>query len=127
MRRGGQSLPYEFFAPSRLFGRTSLPAALAPYCRAESRLSLTSTPPTPGAGNGLRAVVIGAGVVGAASAYYLAEAGWDVTVIDRGTFGGGCSHGNCGYVCPSHVLPLAEEGALGRALGAMFSKSSPFY
>ena len=39
------------------------------------------------------------------------QAGWAVTVLD-GRFGAGCSHGNCGFVCPSHVLPLAEPGGL---------------
>jgi D-amino-acid dehydrogenase len=73
------------------------------------------------------AVIIGAGVIGAASAHFLLESGWNVTIIDRGRFAGGCSHGNCGLVCPSHVLPLAEPGAVGKALRAMFQQSSPFY
>lgn len=72
-------------------------------------------------------VVIGGGVVGAACAYYLLRGGWNVTIIDRGKFGQACSHGNCGFVCPSHVLPLAEPGAVFRTLKAMFRKNSPFY
>jgi D-amino-acid dehydrogenase len=71
--------------------------------------------------------IVGGGVIGAACAHYLAEGGWRVTILDRGRFGGGCSHGNCGLVCPSHVLPLAEPGAVRRALGAMFQKDAPFY
>ncbi|HEY2908652.1 MAG TPA: FAD-dependent oxidoreductase, partial [Gemmataceae bacterium] len=39
-----------------------------------------------------RVVVIGGGVIGACSAYYLARAGRRVTIIDRGDFGQGCSH-----------------------------------
>ena len=62
---------------------------------------------------GRRVVVVGGGVIGAACAYYLSKAGWTVTVVDRGAFGAGCSHGNCGFVCPSHVLPLAVPGAVG--------------
>jgi D-amino-acid dehydrogenase len=73
-----------------------------------------------------RALVVGGGVIGAASAYYLARDGWKVTVIDQGEFGRGCSHGNCGYVCPSHVLPLAAPGAIGGALKALCSPNSPF-
>jgi D-amino-acid dehydrogenase len=57
--------------------------------------------------SGGRVVVIGSGVVGTACAYYLARSGWQVTLLERGDFGMGCSHANCGYVCPSHVLPLA--------------------
>ena len=71
--------------------------------------------------------IIGGGVIGVACAHYLVQDGWQVTILDRGRFGGGCSHGNCGLVCPSHVLPLAEPGALRRALGAMLRKNSPFY
>ena len=70
-------------------------------------------------------VIVGGGVVGAACAYYLQRAGRRVTIIDRGPFGSGCSHGNCGYVCPSHVLPLAEPGALWSTLRTLASKNSP--
>lgn len=72
-----------------------------------------------------RAVVVGGGVVGACSAYYLANAGWRVTVLDRGRFGRGCSHANCGYVCPSHVLPLAAPGAVWSTLKTLFGRNSP--
>lgn len=74
-----------------------------------------------------RVIVVGGGVIGAACAYYLAKAGRQVEVVDRGEFGRGCSHGNCGFICPSHVLPLAEPGAAWRALKALFKKDSPFY
>jgi D-amino-acid dehydrogenase len=69
--------------------------------------------------------VVGGGVVGASAAYYLAGAGWRVTVLDRGRFGAGCSHANCGYVCPSHVLPLAGPGALWSTLKTLFRRNSP--
>ena len=72
-----------------------------------------------------RVVVVGGGVVGACSAYYLARAGFAVTVVDRGKFGAGCSHANCGYVCPSHVLPLAMPGAVWSTFKALFHRNSP--
>lgn len=72
-------------------------------------------------------VVIGGGVVGAACAYYLARAGKQVTVVDRGTIGGACSHGNCGYISPSHVLPLNRPGAVAKTLKSMLNKNSAFY
>ena len=71
-------------------------------------------------------VVVGGGVIGAACAYYLAKSGRKVTLLDRGGFGMGCSHANCGFVCPSHVLPLAAPGAPLQALKAMLSRNSPF-
>lgn len=73
-----------------------------------------------------RVLVIGGGVIGASCAYYLSQAGWHVTVVDRGEFGQGCSHGNCGFVCPSHVLPLAAPGALWPALRSLCARRSPF-
>jgi D-amino-acid dehydrogenase len=71
-------------------------------------------------------VVIGGGVIGTACAHYLVKSGWQVTIIDRGEFGRGCSHANCGFVCPSHVLPLAVPGAVRRTLKALFQRASPF-
>jgi D-amino-acid dehydrogenase len=73
-----------------------------------------------------RAVVIGGGIIGTACAHFLHRSGWRVTIIERGAFGGGSSWGNCGLVCPSHVLPLAEPGAIGLALRSLFRKDAPF-
>jgi D-amino-acid dehydrogenase len=73
-----------------------------------------------------RVIVIGGGVIGAASAYYLSKSGWDVTILERGAFGKGCSHGNCGFVSPSHVLPLAAPGAVRDSLRALLHWNSPF-
>jgi len=70
-------------------------------------------------------VVIGGGVIGAACAHYLADAGCHVTLLDRGEFGRGCSYANCGFVCPSHVLPLAVPGAITAALRTIFTRNSP--
>ncbi|HID21258.1 MAG TPA: FAD-dependent oxidoreductase, partial [Planctomycetaceae bacterium] len=75
---------------------------------------------------GDRAVVVGGGVIGAACAYFLAKAGWRVTVLEANAFGMGCSHANCGFVCPSHVLPLTEPGAVRRAVKSLFQPNSPF-
>ncbi len=69
--------------------------------------------------------VIGGGVIGAACAYYLSRCGLTVTILDSGRFGSGSSHGNCGYVCPSHVLPLAAPGAVWMGLKALVARNSP--
>lgn len=71
-------------------------------------------------------VVVGGGVVGAACAHYLAAAGAPVLLIDKLEFGRGCSHGNCGYVSPSHVLPLCRPGAITSSLTTLFQRNSPF-
>lgn len=69
-------------------------------------------------------VVIGGGVIGAACAYYLCKSGRQVTLIERGTFGKGCSHGNCGFVCPSHALPLAMPGMLRAAFKSLLQRDA---
>jgi D-amino-acid dehydrogenase len=57
-------------------------------------------------------IVTGGGIIGIACAHYLVAAGYRVTVIDQAEVGKGCSHANCGFICPSHVLPLNEPGAI---------------
>jgi D-amino-acid dehydrogenase len=73
-----------------------------------------------------RAVVVGGGVIGTACAHYLATFGWEVMVLDRGEHGHGCSHGNCGLIAHSHILPLAAPGAVGTSLRSLLSKNAPF-
>lgn len=73
-----------------------------------------------------KVIVVGGGVVGASCAYELALRGWRVTVLDASRVGGGCSHGNCGYVCPSHVYPLARPGTIAATLPLVFKRNSPF-
>lgn len=71
--------------------------------------------------------IIGGGVIGLCSAYYLAQEGHDVTIIERGDLTNGCSFGNMGYVSPSHFVPLATPGIISQGLKWMLSSSSPFY
>lgn len=74
-----------------------------------------------------RVIVVGGGVIGAACAYYLASAGRPVTILEMNRFGSGCSHGNCGYISASHVLPLAEPGVVFKTLKWMLRGDSPLY
>jgi D-amino-acid dehydrogenase len=71
--------------------------------------------------------IIGGGVIGLCSAYYLNKAGYDVTVIDRHDITDGCSFGNMGFISPSHFTPLASPGIIKQGLKWMTSSSSPFY
>ena len=72
-------------------------------------------------------LVIGGGIIGLSSAYYLQQAGHKVTVLDKGDFSDNCSYGNAGYVCPSHFIPLATPGIVWQGLKWMFNSRSPFY
>jgi D-amino-acid dehydrogenase len=73
------------------------------------------------------AIVIGGGIIGLSSAYYLSRAGWQVTVIDKGNRRNNCSTGNAGYICPSHFVPLATPGIVSQGLKWMLNSRSPFY
>lgn len=73
-----------------------------------------------------RVVIVGGGVIGAMCAWYLSNEGHQITIVDRDRFGGACSHGNCGYVCPSHALPLSRPGQIGATLKQMFKRNSSF-
>src|SRR6056300_1803790 len=59
-----------------------------------------------------RVIVVGAGHIGIACAHYLRQDGYDVTVIDQGYIGGACSYAKCGFLVPSHVLPLTSPESL---------------
>ena len=71
------------------------------------------------------AIVIGGGLIGCASAYYLCRQGWSVTLLERQRIGSGASHGNCGYVCPSHAMPLSGPGVVAHTLPSLFKRDSP--
>jgi D-amino-acid dehydrogenase len=73
------------------------------------------------------ALVIGGGVVGLCSAYYLSQSGWQVTVIDRTDLSDSCSYGNLGMIVPSHFVPLAAPGMIAQGIKWMFNSRSPFY
>ncbi|MDQ7841402.1 MAG: FAD-dependent oxidoreductase [bacterium] len=74
-----------------------------------------------------RAVVVGAGAIGAACAHFLARSGWGVTLVDRDEIGRGCSYANACLIVPSHSHPIPEPGAIRRAARWMLRPDSPFY
>src|ERR1700744_4522298 len=76
---------------------------------------------------GKNVVVIGGGIIGLSSAYYLQKAGHQVTVVDKSDFMDNCSDVNCGYVCPSHFIALATPGIIRQGLKWMLNSQSPFY
>jgi D-amino-acid dehydrogenase len=70
-------------------------------------------------------LIVGGGIIGIACAHFLTAVGRRVTVIDQGKIGAECSHGNCGLISPSHVLPLNEPGAVINSIKAMFQRNGP--
>ena len=75
-----------------------------------------------------RILIIGGGVIGLSTAYYCAQRGHRVTLLDRHPQErDGCSFGNAGMVVPSHFVPLAAPGAVGTACRWMWNPESPLY
>lgn len=74
-----------------------------------------------------RVAVIGAGMVGLATAWFLQERGVEVTVLDREGVAAGSSWGNAGWLTPGIATPLPEPAVLKYGLGAVLSPSSPVY
>ncbi|MCE7067501.1 FAD-binding oxidoreductase [Dyadobacter sp. CY326] len=74
-----------------------------------------------------KATIIGGGIMGLTSAYYLLKSGWQVTLIDKGDLSDNCSQGNAGMIVPSHFIPLAAPGMISKGIKWMFDSRSPFY
>lgn len=71
--------------------------------------------------------IVGGGVIGLCSAWYLNKLGCQLTIIDRGDFTDGTSYGNAGMICPSHFVPMAAPGVIRKGLKWLTDSRSPFY
>lgn len=74
-----------------------------------------------------KVIIIGGGISGLCSAYYLIKEGYSVTVLDKTDMSTGASFINAGYLTPSHFIPLASPGIITKGLKWMLNSSSPFY
>lgn len=74
-----------------------------------------------------KVLIIGGGIVGLTSAYYLQKRGYEVTILDKGDIADNCSFGNAGMIVPSHFVPLAAPGMIKQGIRWMFDSKSPFY
>ncbi|WP_406826375.1 NAD(P)/FAD-dependent oxidoreductase [Pedobacter sp. KACC 23697] len=74
-----------------------------------------------------KVLIIGGGIVGLTSAYYLQKRGYEVTILDKGDMADNCSFGNAGMIVPSHFVPLAAPGMIKQGIRWMFDSKSPFY
>lgn len=72
-------------------------------------------------------VVIGAGMVGLSTAWFLREHGIEVTVLERRTVAAGASWGNAGWLTPGISTPLPEPAVLRYGVRAVLSPASPVY
>lgn len=74
----------------------------------------------------MKVVILGSGVVGVASAWYLAQAGHEVTVIDRQPAAAlETSAANAGQISPGYAAPWAAPGVPLKAVKWMFQRHAP--
>lgn len=74
-----------------------------------------------------RVAVVGAGMVGLATAWHLQEHGVEVTVLDREGVAAGASWGNAGWLTPAIATPLPEPAVLRYGVRALVNPGSPVY
>lgn len=74
----------------------------------------------------MKVLILGSGVIGVTSAYYLAKKGFDVTVIDRQpSVGMETSFANAGQISPGYSAPWAAPGVPVKAMKWLFQRHSP--
>ena len=76
---------------------------------------------------GKQIIIIGAGVIGLACAHYLSEKTSEITIIEQNTAGSGSSHGNCGLLHFSGIIPLCAPGVVTNEIIRTFRRTSPLY
>ena len=74
----------------------------------------------------MKVLILGSGVIGVTSAYYLAKKGFDVTVIDRQpSVGMETSFANAGQISPGYSAPWAAPSVPIKAMKWLFQRHSP--
>ncbi|MFB7113758.1 NAD(P)/FAD-dependent oxidoreductase [Streptomyces sp. NPDC056291] len=91
------------------------------------RFRMAARPPSPAPSAPSRVAVVGAGMVGLSTAWFLQERGVGVTVYDREGVAAGSSWGNAGWLTPGLATPLPEPAVLTYGVRAVLSPSSPVY
>lgn len=72
-------------------------------------------------------IIVGAGIVGLSTAWFLQERGVEVTVVDRGGVAAGTSSGNAGWIAPGLTLPLNSPAVLRRGLRMLRNPTAPLH
>lgn len=72
-------------------------------------------------------IVVGAGIVGLSTAWFLQERGVEVTVVDRAGVAAGSSWGNAGWISPALTIPLNQPAVLKYGLRSMLNSAAPLH
>lgn len=73
------------------------------------------------------AIVVGAGIVGLSTAWFLQERGVEVTVVDRTGVAAGASWGNAGWIAPTLAIPLNDPAVLRYGLRSLLRPNAPLH
>lgn len=74
-----------------------------------------------------KVAIVGAGMVGLSTAWFLQEHGVEVVIFDRDGVAAGSSWGNAGWITPGISTPLPDPAVLSYGIKAVISPSSPVY
>ena len=74
-----------------------------------------------------KVVVVGAGIVGVATAIWLRRFGAEVTLIDRDIPGSGTSFGNAGLLAAAAIVPVTGPGLIPKAPGMLLDRDYPLF
>lgn len=72
-------------------------------------------------------IVVGAGIVGLSTAWFLQERGVEVTVVDRAGVAAGASWGNAGWLSPALTIPLNQPAVLRHGLRSLLDPAAPLH
>ncbi len=72
-------------------------------------------------------IIVGGGIIGLACAHYLLDKKASVRIIEQDYIGSGASHGNCGLLHFSGVIPLCSPGAVKNEIFRAIRGTSPLY
>ena len=73
-------------------------------------------------------IIVGGGAIGACCALELAQAGAEVTLLERGSeLAWSCSAGNLGMICPGHSAPIASTTSLKIGLSNLLKTDGSFF
>jgi D-amino-acid dehydrogenase len=74
----------------------------------------------------MHVIVVGAGIIGVTTAYYLRRHGLDVTVVERCAGAAQeTSFANAGVIAPAYVAPWSQPGMPGKILSYLFKPEAP--
>jgi D-amino-acid dehydrogenase len=73
------------------------------------------------------AIVVGAGIAGLSTAWFLQEHGFEVTVLERRKVAAGSSWGNAGWLTPAFTVPLPAPAMFGTGVRKLLSTGSPLH